>query len=153
MPHTPATLRAAAVVEAAESLLVLVATVLAGADAASGQSYHVSSGIALTVIGVAAVAVLALVAAGLARARRWSRTPALLTQLFAGIVGIYLLQGHRLDWGVPSVVLAVAGLATLLAPPSLRVLTGQERGPAEPEQGGRGRGKPPGATRRRSGRP
>jgi hypothetical protein len=123
MPHTPATLRAAAVVEAAESLLVLVATVLAGADAASGQSYHVSSGIALTVIGVAAVAVLALVAAGLARARRWSRTPALLTQLFAGIVGIYLLQGHRLDWGLALVVLAVLGFAALLSPPSIRALT------------------------------
>ena len=54
---------------------------------------------------------LASVAAGLARARRWSRTPALLTQLFVGIVGIYLLQGHRLDWGVALVVLAVAGFA------------------------------------------
>jgi hypothetical protein len=127
MPHTPATLRAAAVVEAAESLLVLVATVLAGADAASGQSYHVSSGIALTVIGVAAVAVLALVAAGLARARRWSRTPALLTQLFAGIVGIYLLQGHRLDWGLALVVLAVLGFAALLSPPSIRALTTDRR--------------------------
>src|SRR5262252_610683 len=122
MPHSPPTLRAAAAVEAAEAVLVLVATVLAGVDAATGQSYQVSSGIALTVIGVAAAAALSLVAAGLARARRWSRTPALLTQLFFGIVGIYLLQGHRLDWGVASVVLAVAGFAALLAPPSLRTL-------------------------------
>jgi hypothetical protein len=82
---------------------------------------------------VAAAAALAVVAAGLFRARRWSRTPALLTQLFVGIVGIYLLQGQRLDWGVLSVVLAVGGLAALLAPPSLRALAdqkqpGQERG-------------------------
>ena len=70
MPQSPPTLRAAAVVQAAESVLVLVATVLAGVDAAAGQSYQVSSGIALTVIGVAAAAALALVAAGLARARR-----------------------------------------------------------------------------------
>jgi hypothetical protein len=125
-------LRAAAVVEAAESVLVLVATVLAGVDAASGQSYHVSSGVALTVIGVAAVAALALVAAGLARARRWSRTPALLTQLFAGIVGIYLLQGHRLDWGLALVVLAVLGFAALLSPPSLRALTSSQQAPPEP---------------------
>ena len=123
MPHSPPTLRVAAVVQAAESVLILVATVLAGVDAAAGQSYHVNSGIALTVIGVAAVAALGLVAAGLARARRWSRTPALLTQLFAGIVGIYLLQGHRLDWGLALVVLAVLGFAALLSPPSLRALT------------------------------
>ena len=132
MPQSPPTLRAAAVVQGAESVLVLVATILAGADAAAGQSYHVSSGIALTVIGVAAVAALALVAAGLARARRWSRTPALLTQLFACIVGIYLLQGHRLDWGLALVVLAVLGFATLLSPPSLRALTGEQEAPPEP---------------------
>jgi hypothetical protein len=125
-------LRAAAVVQGAESVLVLVATILAGVDAAAGQSYHVSSGIALTVIGVVAVAALALVAAGLARARRWSRTPALLTQLFAGIVGIYLLQGHRLDWGLALVVLAVLGFAALLSPPSLRALTGDQDAPPEP---------------------
>src|SRR5689334_23628317 len=132
MPHSPPTLRVAAVVQAAESVLVLVATVLAGVDAASGQSYHVNSGIALTVIGVAAVAALVLVAAGLARARRWSRTPALLTQLFAGIVGIYLLQGHRLDWGLALVVLAVLGFAALLSPPSLRALTSNQEAPPEP---------------------
>jgi hypothetical protein len=123
MPHSPPTLRVAAVVQGAESVLILAATVLAAVDAAAGQSYHVNSGIALTVIGVAAVAALGLVAAGLARARRWSRTPALLTQLFAGIVGIYLLQGHRLDWGLALVVLAVLGFAMLLSPPSLRALT------------------------------
>ena len=127
MPQTPPTLRAAAVIQVAESVVVLLATVLAGVDAASGQSYHANSGIALTVLGVAAVAALAVVAAGLARARRWSRTPALLTQLFAGIVGIYLLQGHRLDWGLALVVLAVLGFAMLLSPPSLRALTHSQR--------------------------
>ena len=67
------------------------------------------------------------VAAGLARGRRWSRTPAMLTQLFFGIVGIYLVQGDRYDWGVPCLVLAVAGFAAVLAPPSLRALAGDRR--------------------------
>ena len=129
MPHSPPTLRVAAAVQAGESVLILVATVLAGVDTAAGQSYHANSGIALTVIGVAAVVALGLVAAGLARARRWSRTPALLTQLFAGIVGIYLLQGHRLDWGLALVVLAVLGFAMLLSPPSLRALTSGQQAP------------------------
>ncbi len=137
MPQSPPTLRAAAMVQAAESALIVLATVLAGVDAAAGRSYHVNSGIALTVIGVAAVAALGLVAAGLARARRWSRTPALLTQLFAGIVGIYLLQGHRLDWGLALVVLAVLGFAALLSPPSLRALTDGQQAPpgGEPPAG------------------
>ncbi len=126
MRHSPPVLRAAAAVQAAESAIVLAATVLAGIDTAAGRSYQLASGIALTLIGAASAAALALVATGLARARRWSRTPALLTQLFVGIVGIYLLQGQRLDWGVPSVVLAAAGFATLLAPPSLRALAGEE---------------------------
>ncbi len=133
MPHSPPTLRGAAVIQAAESVIVLAATVLAGVDAASGRSYHVNSGIALTVIGAGAAAALAWVALGLARARRWSRTPALLTQLFVGIVGIYLLQGHRLVWGVPSVVLAALGFAALLSPPSLRALT--ENKPQAPVAG------------------
>jgi len=133
MGHSPATLRAAAVVQAAEAALVLAATVLAGVDTAAGRSYQMGSGIALTVIGAASAAALAMVAVGLARARRWSRTPALLTQLFVGIVGIYLLQASRLDWGVLSVVLAVVGFAALLSPPSLRALAGQER--ARPESG------------------
>ena len=133
MGRSPATLRAAVVVQAAEAALVLAATVLAGIDTAAGQSYQTGSGIALTLIGAASAAALAVVGVGLARARRWSRTPALLTQLFVGIVGIYLLQASRLDWGVLSVVLAVAGFAALLSPPSLRALAGQ--GETRPEPG------------------
>jgi len=143
MGHSPGTLRAAAVVQAVESAVVLAGAVLAGVDTAAGRSYQTGSGIALTAIGVASAAALALVARGLAGARRWSRTPALLTQLFFGIVGIYLLQGDRLEWGVPVVVLAVAGLAALLAPPSLRALTGEGRTP--PEQAGREQARREGA--------
>src|SRR5215470_6606474 len=144
----PPTLRGAAIVQAAESVVVLAATVLAGFDTASGQSYHVNSGIALTVIGVLAAAGIAWVARGLARARRWSRTPALLTQLFVGIVGIYLLQGHRLDWGIVLMVLAALGFAGLFAPPSMRALTGSERAvtadrPAPPAGQARPGRKPP----------
>jgi hypothetical protein len=173
MGHSPATLRTAAVVQAAESAVVLVATILVGIDTAAGRSYQQSSGIALTLIGVACAVALALVASGLARARRWSRTPALLTQLFFGIVGIYLLQGHRLDWGVASVVLAVAGFAALLAPPSLRAMAAQAETPEQAQTGQAQTGQaqtgqtqarrarkkpgpprpPGGASRRRSARP
>jgi hypothetical protein len=123
MAQAPLTVRLAGAVQAAEALMLLAATVLAAVDTAAGKSYQAASGIALTVIGLATVGLLGLVAAALARARAWARTPALLTQLFTGIVGIYLVQGSRLEWGIPALALAAAGFGTLLAPPSLRVLT------------------------------
>jgi hypothetical protein len=113
----------AVVVVALEAVLVLVAALLAGVATAEGHSYQLSSGIAISVIGVATAAGLGLVSRGLRRARRWTRTPALMTQLFVGIVGIYLVQGSRYEWGVPALLLAVSGFVTLLAPPSTRALT------------------------------
>ena len=146
-------LRAAAAVQLAEAVLVLVATVLAGIDTARGRSYHANSGIALTVIGAACALALAWVAAGVARGRPWSRTPALLTQLFVGIVGIYLLQANRLDWGAISVALAVAGFAALLAPPSLRALASAPRSGAKPPAGETPAGETPPAGNAPAGKP
>jgi hypothetical protein len=114
---------AAAIVELIEATGVLVAVVLAGIATASGHSYQTASGVAITIIGLATAIVLALVARGLRRGRTWSRTPAVLTQVFIGIVAVYLLQSGRLDWGVPAIVLAVGGLAALLAPASINLLT------------------------------
>jgi len=119
-------------VQALESAGVLVAAVFAGIDALQGKAYQNSSGIALTIIGIGTAVALALVAVGLARVRRWSRTPALLTQLFTGIIGIYLVQGDRYWLGVPALALAVTGFALLLVPPSLRALTFTAKEPATP---------------------
>jgi hypothetical protein len=127
----PLTISAAVVIEALEAALVAVAAVLAGVDTGAGKSYQLSSGIAITVIGVATAVLLGLVAAGLRQPRRWTRTPALLTQLFTGIIGIYLLQGGRYNWGVPTIVLALAGFAVLLAPPSTKALTAGMPQPAD----------------------
>ena len=106
---------------------------LSAVDTAAGRSYQRSSGIALTVIAFGAVAIVAFIAWGIYRVRRWSRTPALLTQLFVGTTGVYLLEGHRLDWGVPALLLAIAGFAGLLLPPSLRALATGPRS-AEPRE-------------------
>ena len=109
---------------------MLAAAVLSAVDTAAGRSYERSSGIALTVIAFGAVGIVAFIAWGIYRVRRWSRTPALLTQLFVGTTGVYLLEGHRLDWGVPALLLAIAGFSGLLLPPSLRALA---TGPASAE--------------------
>jgi uncharacterized MnhB-related membrane protein len=119
----PRTVLAAAVVEAIEAAGILVAAILAGIATATGHSYQTASGVAITLIGVGAAIVVAFVAHGLRRARRWSRTPAVLTQLFGGVVAVYLLQAGRLEWGVPGIVLAAAGMAALLSPASVKLLT------------------------------
>lgn len=130
MQPRPRALLLAAAAEAIEAVGVCVATVLAAVDTAAGQSYHQSSGIALTVIGLCAAAALGAIAVGLARVRRWTRTPALLTQLFVGSTGVYLLEGHRFDWGVPALLVALAGFTGLLLPGSLRALVGPKDRPA-----------------------
>jgi hypothetical protein len=138
MQQRPPSLLGAAAVQAAEALIVVAGSVLAGVDTITGKSYQTGSGIALTLIGLATAAALAWVALGLAGARRWSRTPAALTQLFVGIVGIYLVQGHQYAWGIPALLLACAGLALVLAPASLRALARRKPG------GPGGTGTPPG---------
>ncbi|HEY2314874.1 MAG TPA: hypothetical protein VGH96_14765 [Streptosporangiaceae bacterium] len=114
---------AAAIVQAVEAVGVLAASTVAGIETASGHSYQRTSGIAITLIGIATAIALAFVARALRAGRRWSRTPAMLTQVFTGIVAIYVIQSGRLDWGIPVIVLAIAGLAALLTPASIELLT------------------------------
>ncbi len=130
---TPRTVQILAVVEAAEAVGVLLAAILAGIDTGSGKSYHLASGIAITLIGFATAVALGLVARGLLAGSRWTRTPTMLTQLFTGIVGIYLVQGARYNWGIPALLLTIAGFALLLAPPSVQALT-----PGRAERPGQG---------------
>jgi uncharacterized membrane protein HdeD (DUF308 family) len=74
------------------------------------------------VFAVAVAVGIALIAAALVKARPWSRTPTVMTQLLVIIAGIALLDGHRPEWGVPALLLAAACLAGLLTPASLRAL-------------------------------
>jgi hypothetical protein len=111
------------VVQALETLGILLAAVLAGIDELQGKSYQNAGGIAITLIGIGTAIVLGFVAFGLAKAMRWTRTPALMTQFFVGIIGIYLVQSHRWSWGIPALALCVAGFVLLLLPRSIRALT------------------------------
>jgi len=118
----PGTLLLAAGVQAAEAAGLAVVGVLTAVDTAAGRSSQSSSGIGLTLLAFIVAAGLVLIAAGLARVRPWSRTPAVMTQVLTGVIAVFLLQAHRFDWGVPALLLALAGLAALLAPPSWRAL-------------------------------
>ncbi len=115
-------LRLAAAALALEAVGLAVAAVFAAINTIDGHAYQLAGGIAATLIALATASGLGGITVCLATARPWTRIPTALTQLFIIIVGITLLQGHRLEWGVPALALAATCLAGLLTPASLRAL-------------------------------
>src|SRR6516164_1849813 len=116
----PRALRLAAALQALEAAGMCVAAGFAAVATADGQSYQRASGVALTLIAVGTAAAFALFAVGLAKARPWTRTPVVMTQLAIGAWGIYLLKDHRPEWGIPMLLVAACCLAALFTPASLR---------------------------------
>jgi hypothetical protein len=108
---------------------MLVAAGFAAVATAQGQSYERASGIALTLIAVGTAALFAAFARGLARARPWTRTPVVMTQLAIGIWAVFLVSGHRYEWAIPMLLVAAATLAALFTPASLRALHRPSRQP------------------------
>jgi drug/metabolite transporter (DMT)-like permease len=118
----PRALRLAAAALAVEAAGMGAAAGFAAVSTADGQSYQQASGVALTLVAVVTAVGFALFARGLAKARPWTRTPVIMTQLAIGAWGIYLLKDHRPEWGVPMLVVAACCLAALFTPASLRAL-------------------------------
>ena len=124
-PTSAPLLRLAVVALVAEVIGLVAAIVFGIVDSASGQSWTTSNAVGFIVIEVMVAAALALLALGIARLRPWSRTPAVMTQVFVIMIAVWLLEAHRYAWGIPALVLAIAGLAGLFAPASLRALSRQ----------------------------
>jgi hypothetical protein len=78
--------------------------------------------VGLVVFGAVA---LGWTARGLARARRWSRSPSVLTQLLAIPIGIDAISTGAAWVGVPLLACAVAGVVGLFAPSTTRLLAGE----------------------------
>ena len=88
----------------------LVETALGRADDARG------AWITAALAALAGLALL-LVARGLRRRRRWSRAPALVTQLFLLPLAVAQLQGGLWAVGAPLLLWALVLLGLLLSPP------------------------------------
>src|SRR3984957_13693628 len=106
----PAGLALAAAAQTIEAAGLCVAAAFGAISTADGKSSQAGSAVALVVFTVAVAVGIALIAAALAKARPWSRTPTVMTQLLVVIGGIVLLDGHRPEWGVPAPLLAAARL-------------------------------------------
>jgi hypothetical protein len=105
--------------EAAGLFVVVAANLI---DLAGGQTYQTSNAIAVIAIEFITAVGVAWIASGIVRLRPWSRTPAVMTQALTIVIAIVLIEAHRFAWGFPALLLAVAGLAGLFAPTSLRAL-------------------------------
>ena len=143
----------AAGAQAAEAVGLCVAVLLNAIDSVSGDAWTTSNAIAFIALeGLVAVAV-AWVAWGIARVRPWSRTPAVMTQVFTILIALWLLEAHRYGWGIPALLLAIAALAGLFAPTSLRALTRSVSpggSPPDPHMGGSRPPSPPGGSHTKS---
>ncbi|GLW26893.1 hypothetical protein Mame01_69350 [Microbispora amethystogenes] len=122
----PATLTVAAAVLAAEGLLAVVMGGYVGVEALIGKPTDLVTGLAVAGFGVLGGAALIWVAWGLWQVLRWSRGPAVVTQIFALPVAITLIQSAQYGFGVPLVVAAVVALVALLAPASTHALMGED---------------------------
>jgi hypothetical protein len=122
----PITLSAAAAVEAVEGAAVLAVGLFVGTEAIIGSPNDLASAVVLALMAVAAGIGIIAVGRGLWQTRRWARAPALLTQIFAVIAAISMIQSKRQAVGVVLIALALAGAATLLSPPSTRALDAEE---------------------------
>ena len=131
--RTPRMLVLAAGAQAAEAVGLGVAIASNVIDSASGRVSTAANAIGFIVFEVIIAVGVAWIAWGVAHMRPWSRTPAVMTQAFTVLIAIWLLQAQRYAWGVPALLLAVAALAGLFAPGSLRALN---RPADAPETGG-----------------
>jgi hypothetical protein len=122
----PITLSAAAAIEAVEGAAVLAVGLFVGIEAIIGSPNDLASAVVLALMAVAAGIGIIAVGRGLWQTRRWARAPALLTQIFAVIAAISMIQSKRQAVGVVLIALALAGAATLLSPPSTRALDAEE---------------------------
>ena len=121
--HPTPLVRLAAAAEAAEAVLLCVAVVFNVIDTTSGRTSTRSNAAGFIALELIVAAGVAVIAAGLARVRPWSRTPAALSQFFTVAIAVWLLQAHDYAWGVPALVVALAGFAGVFAPASLRALS------------------------------
>ena len=106
--------------EAAGLLVVIVANLI---DLADGHTLTRANAAGIIAVEAIVAIGVAWIATGIVRIQPWTRTPAVMTQVFTFFLAIWLLEAHRFAWGVPALLLAIGGCVGLFAPASLRALT------------------------------
>lgn len=116
----------AAALEAVLALLAIGGGLFVGFETIVGRPQNVVTALAVAVLAIGGGAAMLKVAHGLSRCERWSRSPAVLTQLFALPIAVSLIQSGQPRWGYPLAVIAGCALVALLSRPTSVALYGQE---------------------------
>lgn len=124
--HRPLTLTVAAAVMGLEGVTTLLLGGYVGVETVIGRPADAMSSLFLTAFGILVGAALLRVGLGMLRTERWARSPGVLTQIFAGVVGITLIQSDQRAIGIPLIAVTVIGLVALLSPPTTRALYGEQ---------------------------
>ena len=119
-------LQVAAVLLALQSLAAVVFAVL---EAVPLSPLRLVMGVGVTLIMAGYGLLLALVARGVSRARRWSRGLAVVTQLILLLLGYSFRQPPTTLAGFVMAVVAFTVLVCLLLPASTRAFVGDDRVP------------------------
>jgi hypothetical protein len=120
---------AACVVLGLQVLALLAAAGVVLVKAATQHSHSVPGALLLAAIALAGAAVLVLCARGLLRLRPAARTPVIVIEALAIPVSYSLaFQAHRIVYGGPIMVGALAVLYLLFTPPARAVLDRADRG-------------------------
>jgi peptidoglycan/LPS O-acetylase OafA/YrhL len=127
-PRVPALLVAAALI-GVESLTAVVFAVLEAGQIRPGRA---GMGVGVTLIMLGYGALLALVARGVFRGRRWSRGPAVVTQLILLLLGYSFRQPPTSVAGLLMAVVALTALVCLLVPSATRTFVGEDASGSSP---------------------
>lgn len=115
MSERPFTLTAAAVIEIVEGTAALGFGVFVGWKAIAGTPFDPTTAIGVTVLAVLGGVGMLAVARGLLARLQWSRSPAVVTQLFALPVAWTLIQDEQYAYGIPLGALAAVALVLMLS--------------------------------------
>lgn len=122
MPRPPLALLVASAVQTLEGAFVVGLGALVGVSTLTGTPGDLGRALALAAFTLVGGVAMMAVAIGLLRRRRWSRAPAVVTQILAVLIGVQLAQSGQLAVAVPVAVAAVAALGSLFAPATSREL-------------------------------
>lgn len=120
------TLTTAAAVMALEGATALLLGGYVGVETVIGKPADVMNAIAVAAFGIIIGAALLWVGWGMIQAEKWSRSPGVLTQIFAIPVAVTLIQSGQLVIGILLITAVVIGLVTLLSPPTTHALYGDQ---------------------------
>jgi hypothetical protein len=121
----PWSLLAATAVVALEGLVAIGLGIYVAVETMTSTPDNLVTAIAVSGFALLIGAGLGWVAyGGLLRAERWGRSPSVLAQIFLLPVGVTIIESDQPLIGIPLIVVALAGLAALLAPPTTHALYG-----------------------------